>query len=173
MNESTALPYQLISSEENPLYRHFGSLCVPYENYVLNFMRVHGGEAYTGGVYEFRLYPNGALVMALPETEMKITYQSDGGMCDISISLECLSYVAAAFFWSAVCSQAFEREDDRTNQFAHDHFHATRDAVSGLFRFVLLDDIGTREPTEEELLQAVNFIGHAHPESQQFYACID
>ncbi|MWV14215.1 hypothetical protein F3I62_19105 [Pseudomonas sp. R-28-1W-6] len=173
MNETTPLPYRVVSSEENPLYRHFGSLCIPYENYVLHFMRVHAGEVYQGGVYEFRLYPNGALVMALPDPETKITYQSDGGMCDIEISLECLSYVAAAYFWSAVSNQAFEREDDRTNEFAYDHFHATRDAVSGLFRFVMLEDIGTREPTEEELASANNFIDHPHPESQQFYACID
>ncbi len=173
MNESTSPPYKVISSEENPLYRHFGSLCIPYENYIQHFMRVHGGDAYEGGVYEFRLYPNGCLVMAFPDQETKVVYQGDGGMTDVQISLECLSYVAAAFFWSAVCSQAFEREDDRTNQFAHDHFHATRDAVSGLFRFVILDDIGVREPTEEEIDIASNFIGHAHEESAQFYSCID
>lgn len=173
MNESTSLPYTLVSSEENPLYRHFGSLCVPYENSVMNFMRVHGGDAYTGGVYQFRLYPNGSLVMALPDTETKITYQSNGGMCDISISLECLSYVAAAVYWNRLCWHADEIDDQRTLEFARDNFDAIKDAVSGLFRFVLLDDIGYREPTEEELLQAVNFIDHAHPESQQFYACID
>lgn len=137
------LPYQLLNSEDNPLLTYFGDLCISYENYIFRFMRRHAGDAYTGGVYEFRLYPNGVMVMVLPDTETMVQYDER-----ITLSLECLSYVASAFFFNGVNAQAYEAGDDDLNNIYYDLCFGLKDVISGELRFVIENKAPAREPTE-------------------------
>lgn len=170
---TTQTPYLVISAEENPLLSYYKHLCVSYEMFVMSFMRRHGQGAYQGGVYEFRLYPNNLLVMVFPDLDTKVPYINEGAQNEIMISLECLSLVASATYFSMLCFDAVETGNDELGGFAHDCFHGLRDALIGRLDFVIQPWADCREPTESDLDAASNLIGIKHPEASEFYQCID
>ena len=161
--------YPVIPNEEaiDRMVRFMGMQFINFDGNIYSTFRSLSGNAYDGGLWEFREYPNGAVVMVYPSQEM-VTCTCHGLMKDVEMTLEALSLVANAFVLRGIQNAAVLHGDDADAERLHDLYHGVRDAVSGLMNFVITDQ-GISEPTEQDLLKPRS----PHPESQKFYDMLD
>ena len=147
------LPYQVISSEENPLLHTFGSACPDIEVYVYHFMTkmagkdAEGNGLYSGGMWEFRKYPNGALMMVFPDTETIIDPVTLNGNY-VTCSLEALSCAV----WLIVLGMTSMELSNKKSSLAGvvgDQCHAGLDALCGEYCFKI-EEGKSSDITEEE-----------------------
>lgn len=165
-------PYDVIPNEENPLLKHFGDACVPLENYVYYFMDKMCGDAYKGGMWEFRRYPNGAVCMVFPD-QTKIDPVTFNGNY-VTCSLEAISYAAWLMVLSSLSMDMNNKGRDDLCNTIHDQYHGLLDAISGLVRFMINETIGgdCRDLTPEEEETIVPRL-QKHPELSAIAAIID
>lgn len=145
------------------MVRLMGMQYINYDGNLFNTFRALAGKAYTGGLWEYREYPNGIVVMVYPSQDL-VTCTCHGLMKDIEMSLETLSLVANGFVLAGLQNLAETHNDHESSERLHDLYFGVRDAVSGLMNFVITDQ-GIREPAEEDLLKPRS----RHPESQKFF----
>lgn len=148
----TVQPFDVIPAETNPLFQVFGDACINIENYTYYFMDKMCGEAYQGGMWEFRKYPNGAICMVFPDTDTKIDPVTFNGNY-VTCSLEAISYAC----WLIVLSQVgIELQQKnilpKARDAIHDQYHGLLDAISGRARFIITpgEGEGYRDMTPED-----------------------
>lgn len=167
-------PYNLIPVTPDNLFKYTGNYFQAFEQGVLNVMRKMCPD-YEGGSYEFRLYPNGAFAMVLPDDGKKHKVTPFNGYYVDDCSFEAISLAANLTLYSHICCAAFEKNDTKHNQMFHDQFHALKDALCGVLRFVVVpgSEEGTRPPTDAEEMDFEQVGGRAHPELGAIMEIID
>jgi hypothetical protein len=98
-----------------------------YEQAVLRFMTANF-EGYTGGLYELRRYANGALVLALNDSEEVQTALSHQ---QTTLSVEAASLLANAWVSSILCEHLYSLNDEQGSQFFYENSWAIRHALQG------------------------------------------
>lgn len=167
-------PYNLIPVTPENLFKYTGNYFHKFEQGVFNVMRKLCPD-YIGGAYEFRLYPNGAFSMVLPDdgskhkvTPFNCSYVSD-------CTLEAISLAANLTMYSHLCCEAFEKNDTKHNQMLHDQFHGLKDALCGIMRYVVDATLpeGTRPVTDAEAMDYEQIGQRAHAEIGEIMEIID
>lgn len=171
-SNTTPLPYDVIPSEENPLYTVFGAACVPYEQYIYYFMTKMCGDAYQGGSWEFRKYPNGALAMVFPSDKVIDPVTLNG--YSVTCSLEAISYAINLIVVSGVGSEASNKGSEALQNLCHDMYHGLLDMLAGRMRFIITpgEGDGFRDPSEEEIAAVLPRL-RKHPELSAIGEIID
>lgn len=167
-------PYDLIPVTPDNLFKYTGNYFHKFEQGVYSVMRKMCPD-YTGGSYEFRLYPNGAFAMVLKddgETKHKVV-PFNGNYVD-DCSFEAISLAANLTMYSHLCCEAFEKNDTKHNQMMHDQYHGLRDALCGIMRYVIVQtEEGTRPVTDAEAMDYEQIGQRAHAEIGQIMEIID
>ncbi|SUE95891.1 Antirestriction protein [Ectopseudomonas mendocina] len=165
-------PYDVIPHEENPLLKYFGDACVAFDTYPYYFMTQMCGDAYQGGLWEFRRYPNGAVCMVFPDQKQITPVTFNGNM--VECSLEAVSYAVWLIVLSSVSMEMNEKGKDDIATTIHDHYHGLLDMLSGRIRFMINEIIGgdCRDLTPEEEEMIVPRL-QKHPELSAIGSIID
>lgn len=165
-------PYEVLPHEGNPLLKYFGDACVGLDTYPYYFMEKMCGEAYKGGQWEFRRYPNGAVCMVFPDqTEVQpVTFNGNYVTC----SMEAVSYAVWLIVISSLSMEMSNKGKDDLCDTLHDQYHGLLDAISGRARFIINDSVGGgyRELTPEEE-EAISERLVKHPELEAIGSIID
>ena len=172
-------PYDVTPHEENPLLKYFGDACVPLENYVYYFMTKMCGDAYKGGMWEFRRYPNGAVCMVFPnQTKINpVTFNGNPVTFNgnpVTCSMEAVSYAVWLIALSSVGMDMNNKGRDDLCNTIYDQYHGLLDAISGRVRFMINETIGgdCRDLTPEEEEMIVSRL-QKHPELSEIGVIID
>jgi hypothetical protein len=147
------LPYEVIPDVENPLLTHFGGACLPLEQMIYSMIGRMAGDHYTGGMWEFRKFANGALAMAFPDAT--IIEPITENQSYVKASLEAVSIAAWMITLRRVMEHAAGAGNRQLVQLLNDHFFGLKDALGGYIEFVITPGVGQgcREVTAAEKRQ--------------------
>src|SRR5262245_14203012 len=93
MDRYTEIPNQHIIAD---LINRIGDYAAIYDQHLLNLMRKMSDGVYDGGLWELRIYPNGAFAYMLPDSTI-VPQVISFNQSRVSCSLEALSFAANLF----------------------------------------------------------------------------
>lgn len=167
MNDESK-PYTVIPNEQmgNVIHQYFGPYFMTFEQSSFALMSKWAGDAYKGGMWELRRYPNGAIAMVFPDTAEKHPVYGPNQTADAT--LEAISLAVNLAVINGISQAVYLNKQDNTRY--HDLYFALKDSISGLMRFIVNEDCTIRTATEEDLVVHERMGNLKHPESRVIFA---